>query len=427
MKSKSGNRQRDYSKQTCDASETCGSDLFEVKQATGENADRAGLSAWTKAEFLVQAQVLARRLAGWHFDDGEPVGVPSEGDFLHQLERPFRDLVLRGKNEHQKTFVPPIGLTRIPEETVSDRNVVEQAASFLFDSYRKEETIWLLRDFYEHLDQLGNGDAENRLRLKVEELLDSPMFRRAYSEVSGDHIAGRQVDQSLLNELVEAANLEVETIQQPRVCITCCKPLVGRDHDRSQCHGCRSQEGKLLDLYVAIHAIGDSPNRIREWPMIRALLKDALGPVRKNKKLWELMTDRLRVKGWDTEQWLQTEFGDFINQLKSGLLKLPLSKDDIAENAHLNVVKPEKRKPYQWRRSLAEDEWIYENIHSKSFDEFRVEHSEHCQSNKHFGKTLARRSYWNRADRYADYHGLPLRRFKNACKCQDCQTVNDTR
>jgi len=64
----------------------------------------------------------------------------------------------------------------------------------------------------------------------------------------------------------------------------------------------------------------DSPERIREWPKIRAYLRDKFGPDRTNMQLWEWMTDHLRVLGWDQERWLRMRYGEFIDLLKSGLL-----------------------------------------------------------------------------------------------------------
>ena len=87
---------------------------------------------------------------------------------------------------------------------------------------------------------------------------------------------------------------------------------------------------------------------------------------------------------------------------------------------------PKPLEPYKWKEFLAEDAWVYENIHANSFAELNVEHSKQCQSKKNFKKVLSRRAYWVRADRYADYHGLRKRRFKGACECPDCQTVTDT-
>ncbi len=111
-----------------------------------------------------------------------------------------------------------------------------------------------------------------------------------------------------------------EYFYNPSYCITCSKLIGDFDYDPSECHDCRSQLGKLLDVKVAIHASGDSPDRIPEWKMIRALLRDAFGSDRTIEELWERMEDRLRVNGWDEERWLRTKYGDFIELLKSGLL-----------------------------------------------------------------------------------------------------------
>ncbi len=111
-----------------------------------------------------------------------------------------------------------------------------------------------------------------------------------------------------------------EYFYNPTYCITCSKLIGDYDYDRSECHDCRSQQGRLLDLKVAIFASGDSPGRIPEWKMIRALLRDAFGPAWTTEELWEMMEDRLRVKGWDEERWLRTKYVDFIELLKSGLL-----------------------------------------------------------------------------------------------------------
>ncbi len=102
--------------------------------------------------------------------------------------------------------------------------------------------------------------------------------------------------------------------------------------------------------------------------------------------------------------------------------------DGYSRNVNVTVdpATTQNREPYKWKEFLVEDAWIYGNIHTNSFDDFRVEHSQQCQSKKHFNKILSRRAYWDRVDRYADYHGLPKRRFKGACGCPDCQTVTDT-
>lgn len=117
-----------------------------------------------------------------------------------------------------------------------------------------------------------------------------------------------------------------EYFYNPSYCRTCSKLIGDYDYDRSECHDCRSPQGKLADLDVAIkceHRYGnesDSPERIREWPTIRAYLRDRFGPDRTNMQLWEWMTDHLRVLGWNEERWLRMRYGEFIDLLKSGLL-----------------------------------------------------------------------------------------------------------
>jgi hypothetical protein len=137
--------------------------------------------------------------------------------------------------------------------------------------------------------------------------------------------------------------------------------------------------------------------------MLRAMGKD--GFERMNSKLWGF---RLEL----TERLLD------LNSLPDKILKL----DGIAA---LPAI-PKTKESYKWKDQLAEDHWIYENIHANSFDDLKVKHNEQCQSKKNFKKVLSRRAYWARGDRYADYHGLPKRRFKGACVCSDCQAVTDT-
>jgi hypothetical protein len=117
-------------------------------------------------------------------------------------------------------------------------------------------------------------------------------------------------------------------------------------------------------------------------------------------------------------------------QSDGGSVKLPnnLCKDSPSklDNVDAESAIPKPLEPYKWMEFLAEDAWVYEIIHANSFAELKVEHRKQCQSKKNFKKVLSRRAYWERADRYADYHGLRKRRFKGACKCPDCQTVTDT-
>ncbi len=170
---------------------------------THGSSESTTLDSWSRVDFLHRAQVLARRLAGWHFDDGGPVWTPEGVDFLREVERSFRHRVLRGRHDPKPPFGAPIRL--LP--TDSDGSGVGQAIPLHPNEYRKDETIWLLRDYYEHLAQLGDSDVEKLLRWKVDQLLDSRMYRSAHSEALGDYIGGNRVDQVLLDELVDAARI----------------------------------------------------------------------------------------------------------------------------------------------------------------------------------------------------------------------------
>ncbi len=95
-----------------------------------------------------------------------------------------------------------------------------------------------------------------------------------------------------------------EYFYNPSYCRRCAKLIGDYGYDRDECHECRSPKGKLAELEVAIkcqHLYGnkiDNPERIREWPMIRAYLRDSFGRDGTNIQLWEWMTDHLRVLGW---------------------------------------------------------------------------------------------------------------------------------
>ena len=82
--------------------------------------------------------------------------------------------------------------------------------------------------------------------------------------------------------------------------------------------------------------------------------------------------------------------------------------------------------PYGWPRDLAEDAWIYQHIHNGSLSDLRVEHSMWCQSQEKNGGPYSRNTYKARVKRYSEYHHLPVRFFKKACNCPECQPVTDT-
>lgn len=206
MTSKKGDGLSDHAKRLVAAS-TCSNEYNAVEQANRVDSDIDKQTAWSKADFFHQAQVLARRLAGWYIDDRGPIWTLKGVDFLQEVERPFRYRVLLGEHEPKWKFKSPIRLTPISLQGDSSSDPVGQAVTLHPDEYSKDETIWLFRDFFEHLRQMGESEVEKLLRLKVEQLLNSRMNRRAHSDGFGDYIAGHPVDHSLLDEFVEAAKL----------------------------------------------------------------------------------------------------------------------------------------------------------------------------------------------------------------------------
>lgn len=117
-------------------------------------------------------------------------------------------------------------------------------------------------------------------------------------------------------KLMQAAQLIGNSRWRP--CLECNAILEGADRDRSTCHSCRSIEGKIADLDVAIRASGDSPDRIPEWKRIRHFLRERFGAELADATLWERFTamleaeyslaanDYLRLLIAETEDFLKT-------------------------------------------------------------------------------------------------------------------------
>ena len=152
---------------------------------------------WSRADFLDRAHELKRRLEVWHIDGAEPVYAPRDVASRMRAERQtFRDRVMAG--EHN------------PDPDFEAWNLLEEGGAAKAirrpkDPYSKTITVWEFRDFVEHLrSDAGDSDAAKLVGLKLERLLDAPMHKRARNEVFGDHIVGRAVDPSLIQEFVEA-------------------------------------------------------------------------------------------------------------------------------------------------------------------------------------------------------------------------------
>lgn len=112
-----------------------------------------------------------------------------------------------------------------------------------------------------------------------------------------------------------------------RDCVTCGKTLRGRDADRSECHSCRSPVGKVEQLDVAIRASGDDPERIRDWPAIRHLLRERFGEQPSDVQLWERCTDWLAAEGKLTKNvYFPFSLSKLQRLLKNGFPNGPLQQ-----------------------------------------------------------------------------------------------------
>jgi hypothetical protein len=139
-------------------------------------------------------------------------------------------------------------------------------------------------------------------------------------------------------------------------CAVCGGPLGERDVDRGTCHDCRSPAGKIADLDIAIRASGDSPERIRDWPVIRHLLRKRFGENRADLELWERCTDWLRAEGrltpndylglpLDYLQWL----------LENGFAQ----KTESSSDEWLEALRTVQRELENWNRSSSPSETGY--------------------------------------------------------------------
>ncbi len=156
---------------------------------------------WSRANFLDKAQELTRRLDVWQIDGKEPVYCPRDiVEFQRALKSVFRDRVMLGEHEDQLDFTT---------QSIVGNAFIKNP----IDPYAKYITIWMFRDFVEHLDDLGDSEQAKFVRLKVDRLLDSPMNAWGKSEVFGDYIMGCEVEPSLLTEFISAVSALELTVE----------------------------------------------------------------------------------------------------------------------------------------------------------------------------------------------------------------------
>jgi hypothetical protein len=161
--------------------------------------DESPKTRWSRVDFLDRAQELKRRLEVWHVQGAEPIYAPKEPVSLMEAERQsFRDRVMSGDHDPIRDFKA----FNIVGDDIN--RVIERPK----EQCSKHITIWLLRDFIEHLgNDAGSSEAAKLVRLKIDRILDAPMNKRSRDPVLGDHVVGRRIDPSLIEEFIKAVEV----------------------------------------------------------------------------------------------------------------------------------------------------------------------------------------------------------------------------
>jgi len=121
-------------------------------------------------------------------------------------------------------------------------------------------------------------------------------------------------------------------------CPTCGKEqdsLRGDTDDRA-CHRCRSTEGLMAGVCLAIEANGSEPGLIEGWPALRLLMRERFGPTLSDSACLDCLKDLLLVdNGGDREAMLRTRLSDVVSILGEpdtpDTLKSPLEVDVASE------------------------------------------------------------------------------------------------
>ena len=252
--------------------------MSEFSQPLTANAAEVRVK-WPPAVFVNKAEELRSRLKVWHVRDPRvPVKVEPFLELQEMIRWQFRTVVL--KIEHG---VRPAAGEQFFPNLVPEGDEAEGLAGSAFENLPSEIdqhlTRWLLRDFYEHLADAGTGPAGEYLRLKVERILDAPIY--CERPPSGEHeqylldkrsrgqggpysfVGGRKLDESLLNDLVEAARMLLRSGDAPPAT----EGVAARDGQPSSIADTRIRPDDQIRLSIteAANLVRVSDRTIREW------------------------------------------------------------------------------------------------------------------------------------------------------------------
>lgn len=102
--------------------------------------------------------------------------------------------------------------------------------------------------------------------------------------------------------------------------MSCNQILDERNRDRTECHACRSPEGKVADIDIAIRASGDDPERIEGFAVMRHCLRkrfSAQGEPEDIHQLWQRCKDWIFAeKALSEEELLRLSQSQLLSWLK---------------------------------------------------------------------------------------------------------------
>jgi hypothetical protein len=186
----------------------------------GANADDNSIQRWDEGIFLAKARELSRRLKSWHIEDYlSPIQFTSQREARRWERLTFREII---ENISSKpTARPGKGLQFFmhPEGEDESGYVGEVYENPDRDTDRSL-TLWLMGDFFRHLEATAPSAALNYLKESYYQLLDLPSWTLRgpkpnepwptpqpdkRGEARSVMVTGRQVPPEFLQNLTEAA------------------------------------------------------------------------------------------------------------------------------------------------------------------------------------------------------------------------------
>ncbi len=147
-----------------------------VKLWPGENEGKTTPEQWTAGTFLAKAKELSRRLRSWHIEDFlSPIQFASQQESRHWVRVTFREITI---NVNAKPTPRPQKSLQLytREGGEPDEGCVGEAYENPDRDTDRSLTMWLLGDFFRHLDTAPALPALDYLKESFGHLLDLPAW-----------------------------------------------------------------------------------------------------------------------------------------------------------------------------------------------------------------------------------------------------------